>query len=81
MRKIQSSEAKARLSELLDEVERGETVMITRHGRPIARLVPENDERQAEVLRTMERIEEFRKTMPSMTVAELLALRHEGHRS
>ncbi len=33
-------EAKNRLSELLDRVERGEAVTITRHGRPVAELTP-----------------------------------------
>jgi prevent-host-death family protein len=33
-------EAKSKLSELLDLVERGKTVTITRHARSIARLVP-----------------------------------------
>ena len=33
-------EAKTHLPALLAQVERGETVTITRHGRPIARLVP-----------------------------------------
>jgi len=33
-------EAKNRLSELLDRVERGEPVTITRHGRPVADLTP-----------------------------------------
>lgn len=33
-------EAKAHLSALLDRVERGERVTITRHGRPVALLVP-----------------------------------------
>lgn len=33
------SEARAALASLLDEVERGEEVTITRHGRPAARLV------------------------------------------
>ena len=33
------SEARARLAQLLDEVERGVDVVITRHGRPAARLV------------------------------------------
>lgn len=80
MRQVQSSDAKARLAELLSAVEGGETIVITRHGRPIARLVPENEERRAETLRTLERIEDFRKTMPKMTLAELLALRHEGHK-
>lgn len=32
--------AKARLSQLLDQAESGETVTITRRGRPVARLVP-----------------------------------------
>ncbi|WEK45357.1 MAG: type II toxin-antitoxin system prevent-host-death family antitoxin [Candidatus Andeanibacterium colombiense] len=34
------ADAKARLSELLDKVEAGETVEITRRGKPAARLVP-----------------------------------------
>ena len=33
-------EAKAQLSRLLELVEEGETVVIARHGRPIAELVP-----------------------------------------
>lgn len=33
-------EAKNRLSELIERVSKGETVVITRHGTPIARLVP-----------------------------------------
>jgi prevent-host-death family protein len=33
-------EAKTKLSELLDRVEKGEEVIITRHGKEIARIVP-----------------------------------------
>ncbi|BEP15801.1 type II toxin-antitoxin system prevent-host-death family antitoxin [Acidothermaceae bacterium B102] len=33
-------EAKTHLPRLLDQVERGETVTITKHGREVARLVP-----------------------------------------
>ncbi len=33
-------EAKTHLAALLDQVERGETVTITRHGRPVAVLMP-----------------------------------------
>lgn len=33
-------EAKNKLSALLDRVERGEEIVITRHGQPVARLVP-----------------------------------------
>jgi len=37
-------EAKTRLSELLVRVEAGEHVTITKHGRPVARLVPATDD-------------------------------------
>ncbi len=34
------ADAKARLSELIDKVEAGETVEITRRGKPVARVAP-----------------------------------------
>jgi prevent-host-death family protein len=37
---IGAYEAKTKLAHLLDEVEAGRTVTITRHGQPVARLVP-----------------------------------------
>lgn len=39
------SEAKAVLSRAIDEANQGEEVVITRHGRPVARLVPFADTR------------------------------------
>ena len=39
MREVGAFEAKNKLSALLDDVERGEEVVITRHGKPVARLV------------------------------------------
>jgi len=40
MSTVGAYEAKTHLPALLAKVERGETVTITRHGRPIAKLVP-----------------------------------------
>lgn len=40
MTTIGAYEAKTRLSALLDDVERGEQITITKHGRAVARLVP-----------------------------------------
>lgn len=40
MREIGAFAAKNTLGSLLDHVECGEEIVITRHGRPIARLVP-----------------------------------------
>lgn len=80
MREIQASEAKARLAELLDDVERGETVIITRHGRPIARLEPEASRRQAEIDAAIVAIMALRKKTGRMTVDEILSARDEGRR-
>ena len=79
MREIQSSEAKARLTQLLNEVERGETIVITRHGRPIARLVPEAGRRQAEIDDAIASIKALRKRTGKITAEEILGARHEGH--
>jgi prevent-host-death family protein len=40
MREVGVLEAKTNLSALIDAVQSGEEVMITRHGKPVARLVP-----------------------------------------
>ncbi|MGQ9366909.1 type II toxin-antitoxin system Phd/YefM family antitoxin [Azospirillum sp. ST 5-10] len=40
MREIGAFEAKNTLGSLLDRVEQGEEIVITRHGRAVARLVP-----------------------------------------
>ena len=71
MREIQASEAKAHLPQLLDDVERGETLIITRHGRAIARIVPEVDRRQEEVDRALASILELRKRTGKVTLEEI----------
>ena len=53
--------AKTRFSELLERAERGERITITRHGRPVARLIPigKSDlERRREAI---EKLKKFRK--------------------
>ncbi len=80
MRHIQASEAKTHLPSLLDNVERGETLVITRHGKPIARLVPDEAQGVNDVRQAVEDLIEFRKTMPKVTLEEMLSARHEGHR-
>ena len=80
MREFQSSDATAHFPQLLDEVERGETTIITRHGRPIARIVPEAGNRTAETRKAMDRIAAFRQTMPALSVDEILSAHHDGHK-
>jgi prevent-host-death family protein len=80
MREIQASEAKTHLPQILDDVERGETVIITRHGRAIARLVPEAQRRQAEIDQAIAELGELRRRVGKIPIPDLLAARHEGHR-
>ena len=42
IRILTASEAKAKLLSLLDEVAAGDVIEITKHGKPVARLVPAN---------------------------------------
>ncbi|WP_448567268.1 type II toxin-antitoxin system Phd/YefM family antitoxin [Thermus sp.] len=53
MRTVSLSEAKARLSELLEAAERGEEVIITRRGRPWARLAPVEESVRLGTFRTL----------------------------
>ncbi|MEO9189048.1 MAG: type II toxin-antitoxin system prevent-host-death family antitoxin [Acetobacteraceae bacterium] len=80
MREIQASDAKARFAELLTDVERGETVVVTRHGRPIARIVPDEDQRQKEIDEAREVIKKLRRHSGRVSTEEILAWRHEGHK-
>ncbi len=80
MIEIQASEAKTHLPRLLDDVERGATLIITRHGRRIARLIPEPDHRQAEIEQAIANIRAMRSRASGITVEELLSARDEGRR-
>jgi prevent-host-death family protein len=78
MKQVGVYEAKTHLPRLLDEVEQGETITITRHGRPIARVVPVRG-RQRSVKEAIAALEEFRKghTLGDITIKELI---EEGRR-
>jgi prevent-host-death family protein len=80
MREIQASEAKTHLPRLLNDVERGETLIITRHGRPIARIIPEVDRRQEEIDRAMATIKALRKRTGRITLDELRSAREDGRK-
>lgn len=80
MREIQASEAKTHLPRVLDDVERGETIVVTRHGRPIARIVPETACRQEEIDAAIAGLKELRARVGRMAREEILAARHEGHK-
>jgi prevent-host-death family protein len=60
MTHIGAFEAKTHLSELLDRVEAGEELVIARHGRPVARLVPVADLQHQRAAEAVRRLRELR---------------------
>lgn len=73
-------DAKTHLSELLDRAEKGETITITKHGRPVAKLVPVNDEAARQRRReAIEKIKEFAKSH-TLGGLDIKAMINEGRK-
>lgn len=68
---VSLAHAKAHLSELLDSVEAGAELVITRHGRPVARVLPALVERQELPL---QRLAKIRQRFPSRQGSSARAL-------
>jgi prevent-host-death family protein len=72
-------EAKTKLSELLNRVAQGERITITRHGVPVAVLVPPAPERQQPVDEVIAEIRQFRErhSLDGLSIREMI---EEGRR-
>jgi prevent-host-death family protein len=57
---VTALEAKTRLGELLNRVAHGEEVIITRHDKPVARLVPEGGRNLSEIRDAIQELREVR---------------------
>ena len=85
MESVTAFEAKTRFGHLLERVARGEEVIITRHEKPVARIVPEG-RRNLEVVRRAvadlrvlsEQIAARNKGKPKITDAEVKSWIEEG---
>ena len=78
MDQIAASDARRHLHRLLGRVADGENLTITRHGKPVARLVPVTGDRtRAHEAGT--RIHDRRKHLKPARLADLMATIHEGH--
>ncbi|MBO0734520.1 MAG: type II toxin-antitoxin system Phd/YefM family antitoxin [Methylocapsa sp.] len=78
MREISASEAKTHLPRLFGDVERGETIVITRHRQPIARLIPEESKRREDTARDLSDLDELRKIMPRLGIDDIPLARHSS---
>lgn len=71
-------EAKSKLSELLDKVCAGKEVVITRHGEPIARLVPVNAPAMPDRARAVREVRALSKRLNIRAGISLRSLIEEG---
>jgi prevent-host-death family protein len=71
MAKVSAFEAKTRFGELLDRVSKGEEVVITRHDKAVARLVPEGAQRLEEVRRSVQGLRELQQRIRRRSKATL----------
>ena len=81
MKSVGSYEAKTHLPRLLAEVERGESITITRSGKPIARLIPAPGQQAADVEQVIAAFRAFSqrqgRTLGGMSIREAI---EEGRR-
>jgi prevent-host-death family protein len=82
---VGAHDAKTHLAQLLDRVERGEEIVITRRGRAIARLSPAAPGHDVAAARAAVAAlgalrEQIARESGTMTMAEILALRDEGRK-
>jgi prevent-host-death family protein len=71
MATVSAFEAKTRFGELLDRVSKGEEVVITRHDKPVARLVPEGAPRLDDVRRAVAGLRELQQRIHRRSKAKL----------
>ena len=75
------AEAKNKLSELIDRVEQGEEITITRHDHAVARLVPAERWSRKEARRAVEALHALRARNPvTLTTQEILSMKNVGRR-
>jgi prevent-host-death family protein len=80
MTTVTAYEAKTHLPRLLRAAERGETVIITRHGKPVAQLGPVQPPRGVDMAEVTASLEALCCRLPKIPLEELLSARHEGHK-
>ncbi|MCL5102674.1 MAG: type II toxin-antitoxin system prevent-host-death family antitoxin [Armatimonadetes bacterium] len=79
METVGSYEAKTHLAQLLERVARGERITITKHGVPVAKLVPMDTTDEQDVQATVEAMRKFAKgrKLNGLSIRELI---EEGRR-
>jgi prevent-host-death family protein len=71
MATVTAFEAKTRFGELLERVAKGEEVVITRHDKAVARLIPEGAPRHDEVRRSVDGLRDLQQRIRRRSRARL----------
>jgi prevent-host-death family protein len=79
MKELTAVEAKVKFGSLLDAVERGEEIVVTRNGKRVARIVPANEPGMSQE-EAVERLKTFAEGR-TLGGLDLRGLRDEGRRS
>ena len=79
MKTVGAYEAKTHLSRLLEEVEKGETIVITKHGSPVAMLTPAPNVKQIDVAAVINDLRSLRQEV-SLNGASVREMIEEGRR-
>jgi prevent-host-death family protein len=81
MKSVGSFEAKTNLPQLLQRVSRGEKILITKHGQPVAMLVPAPAQGQKDVRQVIEEFKAYskrqRRALGGLSIREMI---EEGRR-
>jgi prevent-host-death family protein len=80
MRIIQASEAKTHFLRILNEVERGQSILISRHGKEVALISPKEQMNRERTMCAFAKIRAVRELNQPVTVEEILSARNEGRR-
>ena len=84
---VTALEAKTRFGKLLDRVSRGEEIVVTRHDKPVARIIPEGGASLRDVRAAVAGLRDLRRSIatrrrgkPKLTSAQIKSLIEEGRR-
>ncbi len=82
LRHIPATEAKSKLAELLRCAEFGEAIAITRHGKPVAHLIPAPDMEATARKKAVSQLRELRQRIRPTEISgeEIIELVREGRR-
>ena len=75
---IPLAEAKNKLSEYVDRASHGEAIIITKHGAPLAKLIPFRGPTQGDAREAVIKLKELRATNPKVGIKQIISWKNTG---